>query len=1017
VTAPAESREKTEPVTLYLDWALMGKHPGGTDRRILASNDGPFSREEFNRILRSVMPGNPVRDTDRVRPDSLPWATVSHARLPSGGTALGMAIHEWSDSRDATGRPIIMTRFFCVPFVDLAARPVSYHDLYTALATQTDLTRRTDTGRIAVDVRPYQPDLATAAITDAESACRAALVAVAAMRGPVAILGAPAALRAPGRLAFLDACLAFLAYGQRATLVASTWADSDAKHQVQVAFTGRRRPGDVAVPWNGDAVAAARAWMTDHADDPAAAKYLGYLVETFASHPPGGAVALAKDLARILGKLPRHARAAAAADDVYQAVKQAYPSYAISALAHLQAPTEVDLRPAFTLAPAVGEAPASAQIDAARPADWAAVMVRLIGLEKPEPGTVDLAAGAWERRRAAGLLDGKSQRAVVDAIVEVGSSELWRKMSNPQRLPRMLNFAAKLGVTDEVLDRLLASPTRKVAAEAWERAATVILERAKKRWRDGDAGDGSTTADEIVLARMTKSPRIAYEVLRQALAGPEGADVLEAWVARLDSSLDGHYVMAPFMQVRAGQHPDVRPVVDVDPRYLLDILRYAVRLDERATTAGNPRTDRALRAVLEAVRQLGVSIIPPRDRPGWAALLSALPPLSPEFSRDRRSQALLTAVVDRAGTPASHRPVAGSPLRAESPPRAVTPTALATLHALRTPGDDLAGAWARALTHGVPVDLVTDAAAPRIDPAMPPGDLYQLLLRVDSAVWAWVEHRASTSGRGEAVPWTDGAILPGMVSELRRWVLPNPAAFDAWVCRDTTFDLWSLGSILLGAASRTRIQSLDVDVAIRDLERIATRTAPPVDPAATSIVFDRGTPPHRRPDYGLLLIRTNPAIHDHELVVPIVEAVARSQRTGKIDEAWRNTHLRAVVEQQPEDMLWLLVAVEVATWHRLQRAIEGGEAAAARLDWVRHQSVAGRLAQEIAGGALGMPAAERFMESAIRRIPPTIRLLVRVLGVVAESADSHSRSTLEKVHAELRESVASKRSRLSWLRR
>ncbi|ONH60147.1 hypothetical protein CcI49_12150 [Frankia sp. CcI49] len=258
--------------TLRVGWALMGKERGGfTDYVVLRSNEAYFSRSAYQTILHRYSPGTPPHAQRTSLPGSLPWVTVSYAPLgrDTGQTVLGIAERTWSDEADASGRPIAHTRYLCVPFSALAAAPVSYTGLHTALASPTiqrpmlqhsatgtqPAVPGTAVGSLPVTVPRLDPArIAESLATDDEQwFLLAAEAAALVLAGRVAILGFPAPSRdeptARARLRFLDAVAALLPYGQRARLTASTWAVSGAAHRIRLAFTDQPRQGDLVLRW------------------------------------------------------------------------------------------------------------------------------------------------------------------------------------------------------------------------------------------------------------------------------------------------------------------------------------------------------------------------------------------------------------------------------------------------------------------------------------------------------------------------------------------------------------------------------------------------------------------------------------------------------------------------------------------------------------------------------------------------------------------------------------------------
>ncbi|MFD0884013.1 hypothetical protein ACFQ08_05520 [Streptosporangium algeriense] len=230
----------TREVRLTAEWALWGK-PSHTrdDYNILECSRGKFDHDDFGKIITRYSPGTPT---------DLPQVTVSWV----GGIEtpyLGLAIQEWSDRRDRLGRPIADTRYFCVPYGQIADGPVSYEGLYDAFdghALPVD-------GPLGVNV----PVLDREAIAD--RADRTAMSAAALLltdEQVCVVRGEATTMRE--RLRFLDTVAALLPYGLRARLTVSTWTDSSAEHRIKLSFAKHTRDGAYSVTWGADDGVAAR---------------------------------------------------------------------------------------------------------------------------------------------------------------------------------------------------------------------------------------------------------------------------------------------------------------------------------------------------------------------------------------------------------------------------------------------------------------------------------------------------------------------------------------------------------------------------------------------------------------------------------------------------------------------------------------------------------------------------------------------------------------------------------------
>lgn len=214
------------------EWALRGKRPGtrGGDE-ILAFSPGRFSRDDFDEIIARFTPGATA---------NLPRVTASW--VGGGASAhVGLAVQAWSNAKDGLGRDIAVTRYFCVPYAQLAGGAVSYGALYDALA---GCALPAD-GPLTVEVPAFDAGQATAA--DETVMCAAALLLTG---DPVCVVNAEA-VPLLSRLRFLDAVASLLPYGFRSKLTASTWTDSATKHRIRLSFSRHASPGAHAVAWGG----------------------------------------------------------------------------------------------------------------------------------------------------------------------------------------------------------------------------------------------------------------------------------------------------------------------------------------------------------------------------------------------------------------------------------------------------------------------------------------------------------------------------------------------------------------------------------------------------------------------------------------------------------------------------------------------------------------------------------------------------------------------------------------------
>ncbi|WP_066944215.1 hypothetical protein [Microtetraspora fusca] len=209
------------------EWALEGKRPGAhDDYELLSWSDDRLGPEVFEEIRSRYATGLSA---------DLPQVTIAVAATRERERVsrhIVLAIQEWSGHRDATNRKIVYTRWFYVPYHELAAHPVSYEALYHALAGLPV----TPSPPLAVQVPEFDP---AAVAPGPDARCAAALL----LTGrPVCVVGADGVPMIE-RLRFLDTVAALLPYGMRARLTAATWTSSTARHKIRLSFA-RHAPED-----------------------------------------------------------------------------------------------------------------------------------------------------------------------------------------------------------------------------------------------------------------------------------------------------------------------------------------------------------------------------------------------------------------------------------------------------------------------------------------------------------------------------------------------------------------------------------------------------------------------------------------------------------------------------------------------------------------------------------------------------------------------------------------------------
>jgi len=227
-----------KPVQVTAEWALWGKEPRDVEYRLLRSSSGPFSARSFEELITRYSPGT----LDTLPQVSVAWGTSSR------DTYLAMIIHRTPRQGlyDASGRKVVLTYCFCVPFRELAAGPVSYRAMYDAFRQQRLL---------AADEAGLKVDLPVMSLPDQDRGMPMLAASLLLTNLPVCILGADR-VDLGTRLAFIDSVMALLPYGMRATLSASTWTNSIfEEHKFRLFFTSAEREAkDHVLSWNPDRV-------------------------------------------------------------------------------------------------------------------------------------------------------------------------------------------------------------------------------------------------------------------------------------------------------------------------------------------------------------------------------------------------------------------------------------------------------------------------------------------------------------------------------------------------------------------------------------------------------------------------------------------------------------------------------------------------------------------------------------------------------------------------------------------
>jgi hypothetical protein len=221
-------RETAVPVTA--EWALWGKESHDFEYRLLAWSDGAVSRDNFQEAITRYSPGT-LEDLPQA---TFSWFSDRDRSSYHRPNYLGLTIHDRPEpgQRDAIGRPVVRTRYYCVPFDQLATGAVSYQAMYEGLGSI----------ELPIESRaPIRAELAVAwPVPPADSpAIRAAALLLTGR--PVCILGAEQ-VRLGDRLQFLDQVASFLPYGMRSRLSASTWVSGAFReHKLRLFFSSPPR--------------------------------------------------------------------------------------------------------------------------------------------------------------------------------------------------------------------------------------------------------------------------------------------------------------------------------------------------------------------------------------------------------------------------------------------------------------------------------------------------------------------------------------------------------------------------------------------------------------------------------------------------------------------------------------------------------------------------------------------------------------------------------------------------------
>ncbi|MFC0864099.1 hypothetical protein ACFHYQ_17530 [Sphaerimonospora cavernae] len=239
------------------EWALEGKRSGSFDdyeilddsKKTIDSRKTNNSKEPLGRTAFEQMRS---RYATGISPQ-LPQVTIARVTSRDHVRYVVLAIQVWSEHRDGTDRRIAHTRWFCVPYKDLAGHPVTYESLYDAFSRHTLELPPPE----AVVVPALDPRAVVPSTSETLSAAKSAAALL--MTGePVCVTGAEG-VSMRERLRFLDTVAALLPYGMRAGLTAATWISSTAwdsspaKYKIRLFFARHAPGGAHPIAWGKQA--------------------------------------------------------------------------------------------------------------------------------------------------------------------------------------------------------------------------------------------------------------------------------------------------------------------------------------------------------------------------------------------------------------------------------------------------------------------------------------------------------------------------------------------------------------------------------------------------------------------------------------------------------------------------------------------------------------------------------------------------------------------------------------------
>lgn len=225
----------TMSVKVTAQWALAGKEADDYEYRLLRCSDGTIGAAEFGEILTRYATG-PLEELPQV---AFSWL------VSKGSFFAAIIFHEIGDipRRDRSGRPIVFSRLFCVPYFQLADGGVSYRAFHKAFRNINQAAGNSAPATVDIPVSP------PAAVRNEQARWVAALLLT---TRRVCILGAERVSLAR-RLAFVDDVMALLPYGMRSQMSTATWTSSSFReHKFRLFFQSapRENSDDHIVRWD-----------------------------------------------------------------------------------------------------------------------------------------------------------------------------------------------------------------------------------------------------------------------------------------------------------------------------------------------------------------------------------------------------------------------------------------------------------------------------------------------------------------------------------------------------------------------------------------------------------------------------------------------------------------------------------------------------------------------------------------------------------------------------------------------